>query len=88
MRHLVQRRTGVDTYLLLIQTDHESGAVGDGIEEHRNGAEDDHRGYGYRRFVALRLDHCLCAQHCCRTADSATRGGQQGGLFVHIQQFA
>ena len=84
----MQRRTGVDTYLLLIQTDHESGAVGDRVEEHRDGAEDNHGGDRHCRLVALGLDHRLCTQHGCRTADSTTRGSQQGGLFVHLQQFA
>ena len=86
--HLVERAAGIDGHLRVVKAGKDARTEHDGVEEHGDGAEDDHRADGNGRLVAFAFHHRLCAQHGGGTTDGTARGGEQGGVAVHLEHFA
>ena len=86
MSHFVQRAARIDGHAGIGQSVEHARTVHDGIEEHREGSEDNDRGDGDGGLVAFAFHDRLGAQDGRRSADGAARRGHQRRIAVHLQQ--
>lgn len=85
--HFVEGGAGIDAHFLGGEAE-DSGAVGDGVDEHGECAEDNDGGDGDGCLVGLGLYGRLGAEHGGGAADAAADGGEQGDVAVHLHPFA
>lgn len=81
----VKGGAGVDADFAGIHIIH-VGAVGGGVDEHGQRAEEYDGGDGHGALVGFAFDDGFCSEHGCSTADGAADGGEQGCLAIHAQQ--
>ena len=86
--HFVERTAHIYGHAHIAQSFHPAHAVGDGIEEHTQGAEDDNGAHGHGCFVRFAAHHWFGAEHCSGSANCATRACHERGLTVQFKGLA
>ena len=86
MGHLVQRTARIDGHARVREPVKHPRAVHQGIEEHREGAENHDRGDGDGGLVPLAFHDRLSTQYGRRAADGTARRGHQRRVAVDLQQ--
>ena len=86
MGHFVKRAARIDGHARVRQGVEHPRAVHQGIEEHREGAENHDRGDGDGGLVPLAFHDRLSTQYGRRAADGTARRGHQRRVAVDLQQ--